>query len=73
MKKKPHQKESELNKVFSEFRERLHESTNPGDDRRYEVKKTKDGYTVIIHRERGANETIHFDSKAAVDAYLKGI
>lgn len=73
MKKKPHQKQSVIKKVFSDFRERLYTPKNQLYDVQYEIKKHKKGYTVIIHRERGANQTLQFEDKEQLDAYLQSI
>lgn len=73
MKKKPHQRQSAINNVFSDFRARLYEPNQSSGDERYEVIKHKNGYTVRIHRERGANEDLAFETKQALDAYLKSL
>ena len=71
MKKKPHQTQSAIDKVFSDFRSRLHKPTSQPSDVQYEVKKHKKGFTVVIHRERGANQTLHFETRKEVDTFLK--
>ena len=73
MKKKPHQVESAIKKVFSDFRSRLHTSHNQGNDVHYEVKEEKNGYTVVIHRERGMNQNLHFKTKKELNAFLKSL
>ena len=73
MKKKPHQRQSVINKLFSDFRKSLHKPGNPSDTNHYEVKKTKNGYSVTIHTERGANQSLHFENKKQLDEYLKGL
>ena len=73
MGKKPHQKQSVIKKVFADFRKRLHPTSNPSQDIQYEVKKNKKGFTVIIHKERGANEILKFETKKDLDAYLASL
>lgn len=73
MKKKPHQKQSEIKSLFSEYR-RNHVPLNKYsafDD--YEIKKVNNGYQLNIHREREADETHLFESKTQLDNYLKTI
>ena len=73
MRKKPHQKKSVIKKVFSDFRERLYTPNNPQNGIEYEIVKNKNGYSVIIHNERGANQKLHFKDKQQLDDYLKSI
>lgn len=73
MKKKPHQKQSVIQSEFSEFRKRLYNPKNPSNGIEYEVQKDKKGYRVIIHRERGANETLEFKDEASLKAYLAAL
>ena len=69
MKKKPHQKQSVLKKVFSDFRKRTY--TGNSNDRHYEVIEEGDGYTVRIHAERGADETYFFSSKKELENFIR--
>lgn len=71
MKKKPHLRKSVIEKVFSDFRKRIYNLEDRNSDVHYEVKKNKKGFTVIAHKERGVNETFHFEDKKALDAFLK--
>ncbi|QLG45905.1 hypothetical protein [Costertonia aggregata] len=71
MKKKPHQKKGVIKKVFSDFRERLHIPKTPQNGINYEVIAENDEFKVIIHNERGANRTIRFEDKKALNDYLK--
>lgn len=73
MKKKPHQRQSEINKVFSDFRNRLHKPKRQENGVQYEVIKLKDGYTVKVHRERGADNVFHFKTRTEVNAFLDKI
>ncbi len=73
MKKKPHQKQSAIKKVFADFRARLHEPEKQTNGVQYEVQKDKEGYTVIVHRERGANQKLHFASKQQLDEFLNSL
>ena len=71
MKKKPHQRQSTIKKLFSDFRGRLDTSGRQTNGVNYEVKKRKNGFTVVVHRERGANQTLNFDNKQDLDEYMK--
>ncbi|MEL7530679.1 MAG: hypothetical protein AAFN10_05195 [Bacteroidota bacterium] len=73
MKKKPHQNQSVIKKVFSDFRARLHEPAKQLNGEQYEVQKTKRGYTVIIHRERGADQRLDFENKQQLEEYLDSL
>ena len=73
MKRKPHQKRSVSKKVFEDFRKRLHPSSQSNNGIEYEVKEIKTGFKVVIHRERGMNQELYFDSKQSLDQYLKTI
>ncbi len=73
MKKKPHQKKPVIQQVFSDFRENLHLPKSPVNGVHYEVKKNKNGYEVLIHKDRGANETLRFDDKNSLDEFLKSL
>lgn len=57
MKKKPHQRQSVIKMVFSDFRKRVHNYEKGPNNMAYEIQKTKDGYTVVVHREKGEDET----------------
>lgn len=71
MKKKPHQKQSAIKSVFSEFRNRLYKQDKHLNGNNYEVKKNQNGYTLVIHKERGANEELYFESKTLLNNYLE--
>lgn len=73
MKKKPHQRPSAIKQVFADFRNRLHEPEKQVNGVQYEVQKHKNGYTVVVHRERGADQKHHFETKQALDAFLDSI
>ena len=73
MKKKPHQRQSPIKKLFADFRSRLHEPDKQPAGIQYEVQEHKKGYTVVIHRERGVNQTLHFGTRQELDAYLKAV
>lgn len=73
MKKKPHQKQSVIKQVFADFRSRLHEPEKQPNGVQYEVKKVKNGYAVIIHRERGTNQSLYFASKKELDKFLHSL
>ena len=73
MKKKPHQQQSAIKKVFSDFRSRLHEPDKQANGIQYEIRKKKEGYQLIIHKERAADQHLHFDTKAQLDEYLAAL
>lgn len=71
MKKKPHQKQSVIKTVFSDFRSRLYKQDKHLSGHNYEIKPTATGFTLVIHKERGINEELHFENKAQLNTYLK--
>ena len=68
--KKPHERPSDMKKVFQAFRARVEKRTASAD---YEVRPVKDGFDIIVHRERGLDERLHFATRAEVDAYLERV
>ncbi len=73
MKQKPHHKKGAIQQHFSEFRDRLFTPKNQPGDVQYEVRRKKGSFSVVIHRERGANQTLHFENEKALDEYLHSI
>ncbi|MCI4671883.1 MAG: hypothetical protein MRZ79_27320 [Bacteroidia bacterium] len=73
MKLKPHQKQSVIKKVFADFRKRLYQPDKQDNGVQYEVKKKQKGYEVVVHRERGMNQNLFFDSKKELDEFLRSL
>ncbi|MEL7338938.1 MAG: hypothetical protein AAGM67_00525 [Bacteroidota bacterium] len=73
MKKKPHKRPGVIKQHFADFRSRLHEPDKQVNGVQYEVQKHKNAYTVVIHRERGADQKLHFESKQQLDEYLASL
>ena len=73
MKKKPHQKQSEINSLFSEYRNEHSPLNNYSAFDDYEIKKIENGFQLNIHNERSADKTHFFESRALLDNYLKTI
>ncbi|MFD0796951.1 hypothetical protein ACFQZJ_05735 [Maribacter chungangensis] len=69
-KKKPHKKKGELKQMFDAVRENSTFINSHGHDS-YQLIKTKNGFTVIVSRERAEDETHHFDAEQKVRAYIK--
>ncbi|VXB05343.1 hypothetical protein FLAVO9AF_100100 [Flavobacterium sp. 9AF] len=71
MKKKPHQKQSVIQTIFSNFRKRLILPKNHNDFAHYEIKKQDKGYSIIIYNERDSNRELFFNSKEELDRFIK--